>query len=196
MVRALREATVCIILIQLSICQFVYQSFLLIHHPLAPDFIYPSIHLSSQPSKHPSHPSINLSIYRHPLNNFTLIKAYLQVRVTSEVAHAPCGPEVSPGYRVVISLDCWPVHPHDLGTLRAQLGFQLSCNRTNYISLTINKWQTTMIIGATKQSFHPQKKAIIRLSNERDLCLLVVICPNLPINQFVQPPRPIIHSSS
>lgn len=53
-----------------------------------------------------------------------------------------------------------------------------------------------MIIGATKQSFHPQKKAIIRLSNERDLCLLVVICPNLPINQFVQPPRPIIHSSS
>ena len=68
-----------------------------------------------------------------------MIKAYLQFRVTLEVAHAPCGPEVSPGYRVVLSLDCRPVHPHDLGTLRAQLVFQLSCNRTNYISFIISE---------------------------------------------------------
>ena len=141
--------------------------------------------------------SVNLSIYRHPLNNFRMIKAYLQVRVTFEVVYAPCGPEVSPGYRVVLSLDCRPVHPHDLGTLRAQLGFQLSCNWKNYISLTINKSQTTTIIEATKQSlFHRQKKANSRLNNEHDLSLHLIIWPNLPINQFVQPLRPRIHSSS
>lgn len=60
-----------------------------------------------------------------------MIKAYLQVRVTFEVAHAPCGPEVSPGYRVVLSLDGRPVHPHHLGTLPVQLGDQLPCSQTN-----------------------------------------------------------------
>ena len=72
---------------------------------------------------------------------------YLQIGVTLEVAHAPCGSEVTSGNWVVFSLNGWSIHPHDLRTLSAQLALQFTWNATIGIQLlNIERWPVLYLL--------------------------------------------------